>query len=87
MEVIVISSDSDSDSDATFGLLDSDNKITVTLADVLPSILDSAPSMFETGELPRVKTEYQLTPIKRPTSPQSVDGGEVDFISKNDIKM
>ena len=57
MEVIVISSDSDSDSDATFALLDSDNVITVTFADVSPSILDSAPSMFETGKLPRVKTE------------------------------
>ena len=61
MEVIVISSDSDSDSDATFAPLDSD-EITVTLADISPSILDSAPSMFETGELPRVKIEYQLTP-------------------------
>ena len=39
MEVIVISSDSDSDSDAIFALLDSDNEITVTLADVSPSIL------------------------------------------------
>ena len=86
MEVVVISSDSDSDSDTTFALLDSD-VITVTLADISPSILDSAPSMFDTGELPRMKTKYQLTPIKHPASPPSVDGGEVDLISENDIKM
>ena len=86
MEVIVITSNSDSDSGATFALLDSDNKVTVTLADVSPSIVDSAPSLFETGELPRVKTKYQLTPIKHPVSPQLVDGGEVDLISENDIK-